>query len=318
MIDLLHKDKTGDPQAGRTRARQRILRSTAALPSLVTLGNGILGFAAIHFATKPLPFTLYEQGQAAAAGWVGHNLMIAAWMLLGAMVCDALDGRLARMTRRTSDFGAQLDSLCDAISFGVAPAILMLRLMQSVLVPLVGEVGVDIYPEAPLLGKAMWVIAALYASCAILRLARFNVENVPDESAHMNFKGMPSPGAALPVISLVLLYEHLASATSGWKSTPWLEDIVIWAVPTVTLSAALLMVSRLRYRHLINQYIRGRKPFGYIVKLVMIVLVLAAFIDPQITLAVVATGYLFSGPVSWLWRRIHRRQQPQPQPPTPG
>ena len=103
--------------------RTRILRGIAALPSMVTLGNGIAGFAAIHFATKPLPAALMDPAHSAAAGaWLTQNMVLAAWLVFVAMVFDALDGRLARMTRRTSDFGGQLDSLCDAISFGVAPA----------------------------------------------------------------------------------------------------------------------------------------------------------------------------------------------------
>ena len=153
------------------RARRRILRSTAVLPSLFTISNGLAGFGAIHFATKAV-LTLDARLE---------NLAIAAWLLVAAMICDMLDGRVARMTRMTSDFGGQLDSLCDAISFGVAPAIMMLRAV----VALLGEVSV--VPHVVALERTVWCVAAIYMACAVLRLARFNVENEPDESAHMDF-----------------------------------------------------------------------------------------------------------------------------------
>lgn len=287
----------------RERHRQRMLVATSALPSLCTLGNAVSGFAAIHFATKPLSPGVLAAGDLALA-FVGRNLVIGAWLIFAAMVFDALDGRLARLTRKTSDFGGQLDSLCDAVSFGVAPAVLMLRAVQGVLRGDVGEVD-PIGPQVAIWGKAIWVIAALYVCCAILRLARFNVENEPDESAHMSFKGLPSPAAALAVVSLVLLYEHVNSiSVDGWRASPWMARTVVWAMPVVTLAAALLMVSRMRYVHVINQYVRGRRPFGYLVKLVLVVFA-SVVIGFQVTLAAVALLYLLAGPTHEL---LHRRR----------
>ena len=159
-------ETSGDPRAARRRARRernqrRILKTTAVLPSLFTISNGLLGFAA--------------------------------------MICDMLDGRLARLTRRTSDFGGQLDSLCDVISFGVAPAVLMLRTVMGAVHGQVGKVAF----LAPLsdvgIERILWCAAGVYVAGAALRLARFNVENEPDESAHMLFRGLPSPGAAAAV-----------------------------------------------------------------------------------------------------------------------
>jgi len=290
-----------DPQR-----HSRVLRGTAALPSLVTLGNGIAGFAAIHFATKPLPPTVIAQGEAAAETWVAHNLVIAAWLLLAGMVCDAVDGQLARMTRRTSDFGAQLDSLCDAISFGVAPAIIALRTFQSVLFPIVGEV--DVLARTALAGRVVWFIAALYACCAILRLARFNVETDPDPDSHMVFKGLPSPAAATSIIALVLLHAHLLKITEGWLAAEWLPAMVVWAIPVLLLAAALLMVSRLEYPHLVNQYFRGRRSFGYIVRLTVLVLAVV-ILDTEFTLAVIILAYVLYTPIRSLVRRIRLRSK---------
>jgi len=297
-----------DRRPPRLRPRRGIFVGTAAIPSLVTLGNGLAGFAAIHFATKPLPPQIIADGEAAATAWVAKNLVIAAWLLFLGMVCDALDGSLARMTRRTSEFGEQLDSLCDAISFGVAPAILMLRAVQGVLFPYVGEV--DVGPQAALAGRAVWFIAALYACCAILRLARFNVETTADISAHMSFKGLPSPPAALSVVSLVLLHAHVPHLdASGWMAD-WMTPLLVWMMPVVTLAAGLLMVSRVRYPHLINQYLQGRRSFAYIVRVMIVALAAAVIIDFQIALASMAMIYMLSGPVMLLWRKARGKPYP--------
>src|SRR5207248_7895554 len=107
------------------------------------------------------------------------------------MVFDVFDGLAARLSRSASNFGGQLDSLCDAISFGAAPAFLLLRLGPSA--------------EKPFLHQTLAVIATLYVLCAVLRLARFNVENTPDPASHKRFRGLPSPAAAGCLASLAVL-----------------------------------------------------------------------------------------------------------------
>ncbi len=291
-------------------AHRRILRTTSAWPSLVTLGNGIAGFTAIHFATKPLPPEQLAAGEAAAATWAAGNLVIAAWLIFAGMVCDAVDGSLARRTGHTSEFGAELDSLCDAITFGVAPALLMLRSVQAELFSFVQEV--DILPRATLAGRAVWFIAAVYAACAVLRLARFNVENAPDPAAHRAFKGLPSPAAAMSVTSLVLLHEDLVSTAEPLLQAAWLSAITIWMLPAVTLAAGLLMVSQVRFVHLANTYLRGRRPFSYIVW--MAVIALAALTYFRIVLAVTSLTYLLSGPVRLAWRKYRGELDPDAAP----
>ena len=91
----------------------------AVVPTLLTLGNAVCGFGSITFATKVGPGVTE-----------GNELLVAALLLLAAMVFDMLDGHAARWAKMTSDFGAQLDSLCDVISFGVAPAFIMLKFPQ--------------------------------------------------------------------------------------------------------------------------------------------------------------------------------------------
>ena len=284
------------PREGKRRTgRERILRSTAVLPSLVTTCNGIAGFGAIHFATKDgLGFATME------------NLATACWLLVIAMVCDVLDGRLARMTRRTSDFGGQLDSLCDVISFGVAPAMLMVR---ATIPAIHGWLYGGAYNTMPI-ERVVWCIGAVFMACAALRLARFNVENVADESAHMHFRGLPSPGAAGVVVTVVLLIAHVSQL--GWLEPKLLHAIVSIALPLITLAAGLLMISRFDYPHIVNQYIRGKRPFSYLVKAVIVVI--AALLEPFATAAAVAVLYMFWGPVRATWRAVRPAASPPHQP----
>ena len=110
------------------------------------------------------------------------SLFYASLFIFAAMVFDSLDGAVARWTHQTTKFGGELDSLCDAISFGVAPALILLQVS-------------DAYPA-----RLLWVIAALFMTCTLLRLARFNVE-AASEANHDWFSGLPSPAAAATVAS---------------------------------------------------------------------------------------------------------------------
>ncbi len=289
----------------RRRRHGLILRSIAILPATFTLLNGLLGFAAIHMATRVIP------GRGKLGPW--GDIEWACWFIFLAMLCDMLDGRLARWARKTSDFGGQLDSLCDAISFGVAPAILMLRVVA---------IHVDrlaFLPDYPIWERFIWCVAAAYMACGVIRLARFNVENQPDESAHMHFKGLPIPGAAAVVATMVLLYVRLTDVGTeeGWRSSPILLAAVAILLPIVTALAAMLMVSRFRYPHVVNQYIRGKKPFSYLLKLLVVVLAGAA--EPHLTAAAVTLIFALSGPVNAAMRKIKKQPAPvnSPTPPAP-
>ena len=120
------------------------------------------------------------------------------------MVFDALDGRLARFTRHTTDFGGQLDSLADVISFGAAPAFLALQVFRTAS----GTTTPATCSRRSSPGS-IWAIGALYLSCAAIRLARFNVSNEHGEQHHFSFLGLPSPGAGGAVAALVLMQQDL-------------------------------------------------------------------------------------------------------------
>ena len=279
-----------------TRAQRR-LRRIAVLPSLVTLLNAICGFAAIHFAARGMnePNRLWllkpELTFFAAS----------AWMIFLAMIADALDGRLARMSRSTSSFGGQLDSLSDMVSFGVAPAFLMLRVVENALSESIGPVS-PAFGSIP--GRLLWLMAAAYICCAALRLARFNVENQPEESAHMGFSGLPSPAAAGVVLSIVLLYSDLVPELQQGPASfiaTYGSKIIIYCLPFVTVGVALLMVSRVPYPHVVNHFIRGRRPFRHVVLVALVALFLIW--KPQLTMAIGFCTFGASGPIRWLWQR---------------
>jgi len=265
------------------RVRRQRLKSITVLPSLITILNGVCGFTAIVLTAK---------GSFAMAGY----------MILLAMIADMLDGRLARMSQSTSSFGGQLDSLCDVISFGVAPAFLMLKVLEHKL----GIAHLSATAEG-LLQRFIWLAAAVYISCAAIRLARFNVENEEDESAHMSFVGLPTPAAAGVIVSLIIFHQETLPVLSDKNTYAYilLEDLIIYGLPFLALGIAILMVSRIRYPHVLNQYIKGKKPFAHLIR---VLLFLGLIIwSRQTALVLIFCGFAASGFAKWFYFRVLRK-----------
>jgi len=163
------------------------LKTLPVLPTLLTAGNLACGLTAILCAASHVP-------GAVRGDWQHDWLFIGAVMVFVAMICDMFDGKVARMTRTAGPFGAELDSLADVVSFGVAPAILVHRLV-------LGQPGVLAYGE-----RLLWLVAVFFAVMAAIRLARYNVEH--SDEATPWFRGMPSPGAAALVCSWVMFHAN--------------------------------------------------------------------------------------------------------------
>ena len=271
------------------RVRRQRLKYITVLPSLITILNGICGFAAIVLAGK---------GKFAMAGY----------MLLLAMIADMLDGRIARMSRNTSSFGGQLDSLCDVISFGVAPAFLMLKIIEYKFANLV-ELNAAF---ENFLQRFIWLSAAAYISCATIRLARFNVENEEDESSHMSFIGLPTPAAAGVIASLIIFHQETLPELSAGNTGTYLvcENAIIYALPVLALGVAVLMVSRIRYPHILNQYIRGKKPFAHLIRALLFLGLIIW--SRQTALVLIFCGFAASGFVRWFYYKVIRKKSPAP------
>jgi CDP-diacylglycerol--serine O-phosphatidyltransferase len=268
------------------------VKKIAVLPTLLTLGNGVCGFAAIVCASK------IGQG-AEAAGYFA----LSGWLIIAAMLFDALDGYVARLTKTASKFGGELDSLCDAISFGVAPAYLVLHLGP----------GSDAHPY---MAQVLGAIAVLYLVCAILRLARFNVtSNTPDPAAHKRFQGLPSPAAAGCLASLAVLRGALThklalywpDADPGQVSGGFQRVIETWTV-LGAVCVALLMVSQFPYPHVTKSILKGRRHFGHLMQVILAAFVL--LLMQELALVVLFWVYALALPVNFMIARQfrHRKQ----------
>jgi CDP-diacylglycerol--serine O-phosphatidyltransferase len=232
-------------------------RGVYLLPQLFTTANLFFGF-----------FTIV-QAQA------GHFDRAALGIVLAGL-CDALDGRVARLAKATSRFGLEYDSLADVVSFGLAPALLAFH---------AGHIE-----DFRRTGIA---IAFLYVACAALRLARFNVQ--PSRYAG-RFEGLPSPAAAGMVASTQFFVSFLRDADIQFR----VPDAVVAAG---VASLGLLMVSAIPYRSF--KEIDLRHSYRGLVVVVIALVVLLQ--EPEITLFTIGTAYVSSGPLEWLWRRAYGR-----------
>lgn len=231
-------------------------RGIYLLPNLITTGALFSGFFAIVAAMH-------------------GNFETAALAILAAMILDAADGRVARLTRTESAFGAEYDSLSDMVAFGVAPALVVFSWsLQS-------------------LGQFGWVATFIYMACAALRLARFNMRH--DNSS---FTGLASPAAAAIIAGVVWV------ATSGQGQEGMSGPTGFGAVLLALLTAGLglLMVAPVRYwsPKLIN--FKSRAPFMALVAVVLGYAVV--MIDPPRVLLTLFLVYAASGPAQWLWQHF--------------
>jgi len=232
-------------------------RGIYLLPNLITTGALFAGFYAIVAA-------------------MNGSVVAAAIAIYAAVLLDTADGRVARLTRTQSAFGAQYDSLSDMVAFGVAPALVSFTWALSQL----GQFG--------------WVVTFLYMACTALRLARFNTQG--DISS---FTGLASPAAACMVVTAIWVLEDIRPAGELVGTG---QAVVI---ASVTTAAAMLMVSNFRYFSPKMLTLRGRVPF---VALVAVVLGFAiVLVYPPRVLLTLTVAYALSGPVQWFVRLLRTR-----------
>jgi CDP-diacylglycerol---serine O-phosphatidyltransferase len=243
------------------RESRRPRRGTYLLPTCFTVGNLFCGF-----------FGLVESARG--------RFETAGILIIVAAVLDGLDGRIARLTGTTSEFGLQFDSLADVVSFGVTPAFLAYR---WALVPF-HRIG--------------WMIAFLYVVCAATRLARFNLRRGAVDKRY--FIGLPSPPAAAV----------LASVAYAFPAPPESRAISA-ALAALTTAVAVLMVTRLRYRSFKDFDLRNRR--SYLVVLPIAAALVAVLTHPKGALLTLAAVYLVSGPTAYLVGIVWRARERDPE-----
>ncbi len=285
-------DSNVEPAVARTRSR-----AAFALPSLFTAGNILLGYLAILHTIQASLLVTLRPGEAA------EHFGFAAKVIGLSVLLDGLDGRVARMTNTTSAFGAELDSLADAISFGIAPALLGFCWgIQFV------DVGVGAVVNEHL-SRAGKLVSFLFLLCGVARLARFNVQKNPmpknpGRRDRKYFVGLPIPAAAGMVAAVVYFAD-------GYPVSFW-RPAVVWLCLLGML--AFLMVSTWRYNSFKElNLLRPRSPLTVIL-LGAFIFVLVSYSQPALLL--MATAYVGSGVairLGGLLRRLRPARHPEPE-----
>jgi CDP-diacylglycerol--serine O-phosphatidyltransferase len=258
--------------------REELKKGVYIIPSLFTCGNMTFGLLSILKSIE-------------------GDFIKASWFLVFALVCDILDGRIARMTNTTSYFGSQLDSFSDLVSFCVAPALLMYMLVLNTM----GKLGVG--------------IAVLFVLCGALRLARFNML-ARKGVVYDTFIGLPTPASAGVIISFVLSYKLIGPEgyALNFRTIPVLMKMLpvfFKAMPLVTVALSFLMVSNVPYFSFKN--IHFSKPYAIQLLVALIVLALLIFVFPQNVFFIIFSVYVLSGLLMYLpnklWKKLHREEK---------
>ncbi|MEY4063844.1 MAG: hypothetical protein RIR26_52 [Pseudomonadota bacterium] len=267
-----------------TSRRRGMKASIYLLPNMITATSLFFGFLAMKLA---LDGRLPEANPQA--------FLYAAYSILAAAVCDGLDGSVARLTRTQSAFGVQLDSLCDMVSFGIAPAFLA-------------------YNYA-LHGSARIGFAAcfIYAICGALRLARFNVQSSVGKAGG-NFTGIPIPMAAMPLCAFIMSQYEFSGWTAGNGYSAWAvrlaETLMRPEFRNVFLIALMFalafgMISTFEYISTKNLRLPRKRPFRFLSILLMFTVLLFT-LEFTVTLSLLLILYCLHGPVLWLFLKRDR------------
>lgn len=233
-----------------------------AVPNTLTVCNSLCGFAAILNTLQA-----YKDTKDPASVFI-----VSSWMILGAMVFDALDGFTARIFNAASLKGIQMDSLADMVTFGVAPAVLV-------------AVMAHVYSATRYGYCLAWIFCAIYLAAAAHRLAQYNVQTMVEKKSAQKFYGLPAPGGAAAICSLVFLFGRYDPGHYFVKILPFYLGIL-----------GLLLVSKIRYQHMgkwLETLKRNRKRQG-----VLLLFIICFILSPAIVAAVVINGYV----LWWLLR----------------
>jgi CDP-diacylglycerol--serine O-phosphatidyltransferase len=267
------------------RKKSRRAPTFAVLPTSLTLGNAVCGLGSIAMAAN-----LYGQDG------IDRRMFFAGLLIFLAMAFDLLDGHVARKMKQTSRFGEQLDSLCDVVSFGVAPAFLVLTFS---------------YRFHP---RFLWIVAVMYVLCVLVRLARYNASIEEQEDSKEFFRGLPSPAAAGMIASYALSIPSLMQLEN--TQSPLLQSfgrnltvIADVSIPFVALAVAFLMVSPIRYPHF-NYWLRGQKQFHDMVKLIVVIVAVATV--HELAVPFICTYFVVAAPIQAMWTGAVKQHEGRP------
>lgn len=253
--------RLGD-HSGEGPAPRRLRRKILILPTSFTVGNIFFGFFSIICALR-------------------GDFELAARLIGLSWLCDALDGKIARMANATSDFGLQLDSLADVVAFCVAPALLLV---------LWGLQPMD-------RNSILWVAAFIYLICGAMRLARFNIsaQNLK------HFVGMPTPAGGTLIAALVHMFPDRVLM-------PWIS----WLLAALVCGLGALMISTMRYPSM--KFVSLSKGKSHINVFFLAMIIAAIYMFSKFVLLALAVIYAGSGPVTKLWALARRKRTVDPLP----
>jgi len=249
-------------------------RGIYILPTLFTIGTIFCGFYAVINTMK-------------------GEFDLAAMALGFAVVCDGLDGRIARLTNSCSEFGVQMDSLADVITFGLAPAVLAYLWGAKAIVATVP-------PYAKHVQQICWIVCFAFVICGAMRLARFNIQTTkpqpPTPSSKKSFVGMPIPAGAGLIAAIVhFTPEPIAHWPIG----------ALWNILVGFL--AFLMISTIRYPSFKHIDMRSRK--SYVSFYLLALMVALIYLYSQVVLLILATGYATSGFLMKIYQVVKHKNE---------
>lgn len=271
------------------------------LPTAITLGNLVFGFLAMAKTVDALNVSA-KLGPLDPA--FSERILHACYFVLAAMVCDALDGRVARLTKQTSPFGSMLDSLADVVTFGVTPALMAKVVYEHT------KVGLDQTFSAHITTS----LCVLYLIGAGLRLARFTATTDADEASHHTFVGLPSPAAAAMIVTTCMFcFEGRSAIGLAPETADAMAIGILRALPLLAACLGLLMVSRLSYVHVVQRYVGHRTRVATFVTIVLVVWLTVSFMAWSLfamTLLYVGGGLVLAARARITGRPVHESLPP--------
>ena len=268
----------------------RPIRTIAMFPTMLTLGNLVCGFFAIVVASRIvavkdehllIDLTIIDP----------TNAMESGWLIFLAMVFDALDGYVARLSRTASDFGAQLDSLCDLVTFGVAPAFLLVKICPRF----------ALFHHRGGVGDSRFVCGLCGAAAGAVQRRDGRRGRAPA----LQRAAQPGGGGRHR-----RLRHHVLHAAEGREPSALRRQIYVvlqTVLPFFAVAVALLMVSRIPYPHVVNQIFRGQRTFAHLVAVVFALV--AVMVIRGYSIPIICCAFVFYGPVRLCWQKVVQRRQ---------